>query len=172
MSTPLTDAINALTTYANGITGKSDSNLPDAVRSLADGYGQSGGEEETGTFTASADGNPTITFSNSHTKSPSIILFMKTNTSTTMPINCGTFFAYIKVDDFFSVGLQTVSDIFRTGLFMQAHTQSSGSTQIGAGTTEVASQIVILSTGFKPYFGSSSYVCRSGNTYKWIAVWK
>lgn len=39
MPTPLTDAINALTTYANGITGKSDTNLPDAVRSLADGYG-------------------------------------------------------------------------------------------------------------------------------------
>ena len=39
MATPLTDAINALTAYANGITGKSDTNLPDAVRSLADGYG-------------------------------------------------------------------------------------------------------------------------------------
>ncbi len=43
MSTPLTDAITSLTTYANGITGKSDTNLPDAVRSLADGYGQGGG---------------------------------------------------------------------------------------------------------------------------------
>ena len=42
MSTPLTDAITSLTTYANGITGKSDTNLPDAVRSLADGYGHGG----------------------------------------------------------------------------------------------------------------------------------
>ena len=42
MATPLTDAINALTAYANGITGKSDANLPDAVRSLADGYGGGG----------------------------------------------------------------------------------------------------------------------------------
>jgi hypothetical protein len=39
MATPLTDAITSLTAYANGITGKSDTNLPDAVRSLADGYG-------------------------------------------------------------------------------------------------------------------------------------
>lgn len=39
MSTPLTDAITSLTTYANSITGKSDTTLPDAVRSLADGYG-------------------------------------------------------------------------------------------------------------------------------------
>jgi hypothetical protein len=39
---PLTDAITALTTYANGVTGASDTTLSDAVRSLADGYG---GEE-------------------------------------------------------------------------------------------------------------------------------
>lgn len=42
MAQPLTDAINALTTYANGITGASDTTLSDAVRTLADGYG---GEE-------------------------------------------------------------------------------------------------------------------------------
>lgn len=42
MATPLTDAITALTTYANEITGESDTTLSDAVRSLADGYGQGG----------------------------------------------------------------------------------------------------------------------------------
>lgn len=41
MATPLTDAITALTTYANEITGESDTTLSDAVRSLADGYGGS-----------------------------------------------------------------------------------------------------------------------------------
>lgn len=45
MSTPLTDAINALTTYANSVTGESDTNLSDAVHTLADGYGQGGGAE-------------------------------------------------------------------------------------------------------------------------------
>ena len=44
MSTPLTDAINALTTYANSVTGESDTNLSDAVHTLADGYGQGGGD--------------------------------------------------------------------------------------------------------------------------------
>lgn len=43
MSTPLTDSINALTTYANSVTGESDTNLSDAVYSLASGYGQGGG---------------------------------------------------------------------------------------------------------------------------------
>lgn len=43
MATPLTDAINALTTYANETTGASDTNLSDAVETLVDGYGQGGG---------------------------------------------------------------------------------------------------------------------------------
>ena len=43
MSQPLTDAINALTTYANEITGQSDTTLSDAVESLVDGYGGGSG---------------------------------------------------------------------------------------------------------------------------------
>lgn len=39
MPTPLTDAINALTTYANETTGQSDTTLSDAVETLIDGYG-------------------------------------------------------------------------------------------------------------------------------------
>lgn len=39
----LTDGIEALTAYANGVTGESDTTLSDAVASLADGYGQGGG---------------------------------------------------------------------------------------------------------------------------------
>lgn len=42
MATPLTDAINALTTYANETTGESDATLSEAVGSLVDGYGQGG----------------------------------------------------------------------------------------------------------------------------------
>lgn len=43
MSQPLTDAINALTTYANTVTGASDTTLSDAVGTLAAGYGGGGG---------------------------------------------------------------------------------------------------------------------------------
>ena len=39
MSTPLTDSINALTTYANEVTGASDTTLSDAVERLCEGYG-------------------------------------------------------------------------------------------------------------------------------------
>ena len=44
MATPLTDKINALTAYANGVTGESDTTLSEAVHTLADGYGQGGGD--------------------------------------------------------------------------------------------------------------------------------
>ena len=43
--TPLTDAINALTTYSNTVTGASDTTLSDAVATLASGYGGGGGGE-------------------------------------------------------------------------------------------------------------------------------
>ena len=43
MSTPLTDAIQALTTYSNTVTGASDTTLSDAVATLAAGYGGGGG---------------------------------------------------------------------------------------------------------------------------------
>lgn len=44
-TTPLTDAINALTTYSNTVTGASDTTLSDAVATLAAGYGGGGGSE-------------------------------------------------------------------------------------------------------------------------------
>ena len=44
MATPLTDAINALTAYANETTGASDTTLSDAVESLVAGYGGGGGD--------------------------------------------------------------------------------------------------------------------------------
>lgn len=53
MATPLTDGINALTAYANEVTGASDTTLSDAVESLVSGYGQGGGAE-TVTVTATA----------------------------------------------------------------------------------------------------------------------
>jgi len=43
MAKPLTDGINALTTYANAVTGASDTTLSQAVATLANGYGQGGG---------------------------------------------------------------------------------------------------------------------------------
>lgn len=56
----LADGIEALTTYANGVTGESDTTLSDAVESLADGYGGGGGVSDGYEITAiDTNGFPT-----------------------------------------------------------------------------------------------------------------
>lgn len=61
MATPLTDAINALTTYANETTGASDTTLSDAVGTLVDGYGGGGSiQTASGTFTGSGNATQDI----------------------------------------------------------------------------------------------------------------
>ena len=60
MATPLTDSINALTTYVNEVTGASDTTLSDAVHTLASGYGGGGsGSVKTGSFVG--DGTASVT---------------------------------------------------------------------------------------------------------------
>ena len=58
-NTPLTDAINALTRYANETTGQSDTTLSDAVGTLVAGYGGTH-KVELGQYTPSATGSFTI----------------------------------------------------------------------------------------------------------------
>lgn len=56
MATPLTDSINALTTYANEVTGQSDTTLSDAVHTLASGYGRGEWDEIIAHYVTSAYG--------------------------------------------------------------------------------------------------------------------
>lgn len=65
MPTPLTDAINALTTYANTVTGASDTTLSDAVATLANGYGGGGGFSVDDIVSRNITGD--IVYSGSHT---------------------------------------------------------------------------------------------------------
>lgn len=62
MATPLTDSINALTAYANEVTGGSDTNLSDAVHTLASGYGGGSASVKTTTVTI-----PENTWNRAHT---------------------------------------------------------------------------------------------------------
>ena len=64
MSTPLTDSINALTAYANEVTGGSDTNLSDAVHTLASGYGGGGGTWKQKVISPSSDMSNAIDIKN------------------------------------------------------------------------------------------------------------
>ena len=150
----------------------------DAEDDSADGYssvtvnvsGGNGLEYETGTYTAAADGNPSISFANTHSAAPAIIVFMDVSTSyigTTAGTQYG-FFDYVKL---FGTKLKTSNTLQRDGAYQWARVGSSGSTTLGSAilpdtTTQVTS------SGFTPNFNSNSYKCKSGQTYKWIAIWK
>lgn len=60
-NTPLTDAINALTRYANETTGASDTNLSDAVGTLVAGYGGGGGGISIDDFAAGIEPSGAVT---------------------------------------------------------------------------------------------------------------
>ena len=62
--TPLTDAIEALTTYSNTVTGASDTTLSEAVATLASGYGGGGGDADYDALVALVNGTVTGAFSN------------------------------------------------------------------------------------------------------------
>lgn len=59
-TTPLTDAINALTTYSNETTGESDTTLSAAVATLVAGYGSGGGGSLSEMFNRTLSGSITI----------------------------------------------------------------------------------------------------------------
>ena len=62
-TTPLTDAINALTQYANETTGASDTTLSDAVGTLVAGYGGGGSGWTTDGIASKTEPNGAITIS-------------------------------------------------------------------------------------------------------------
>lgn len=66
MAQPLTDAINALTRYANETTGADDQTLSEAVGTLVAGYGQGGGDMWQTLYdaTTEADGNLQVAVTN------------------------------------------------------------------------------------------------------------
>lgn len=94
MSKPLTDGINALTRYANSVTGASDTTLSEAVATLANGYGQSGGGSEwqlLKDYTLEAEGLLQVAVTNISVKQIKVIMIQPKSYSSTavvyIPIN-------------------------------------------------------------------------------------
>lgn len=166
----LTDGIEALTTYANGVTGESDTTLSDAVASLSEGYGQGGGsglEYEEGTYTATEDSIPTISFTGSHTKAPDMVMFIDVSEDRATVGNAITMFMFVNVLAFFG------SEWASTNKVSEFYVYGRLSSTLSA--TSAASPYIrneITASGFKPYGGTTSFLCRTGQTYKWIAIWK
>ena len=168
----LTSRIQALTTYANSITGESDTTLSDAVASLASGYGGGGGsglEHETGTYTASSDSIPTITFSGNHTRKPDLIVMEDVSNEFTSTGNTGLLFVYINSLSLFGTAFKNTSSTTWNEVYFYG--RASATLAYASGSAEYT-RANVTSTGFEPYFGTTTMLCRSGQSYKWIAIWK
>lgn len=164
----LTDGIEALTTYANGVTGESDTTLSDAVASLADGYGGGSGlEYEEGTYTATEDSIPTISFAGSHTKAPDMVLFVDVSEDRATVGNTITMFIFANVLALFGSGWASANKISELYVYGRLSPTLSA-----ASATLPYTRNEITASGFKPYGGTTSFLCRTGQTYKWIAIWK
>lgn len=171
MATPLTDSINALTTYANEVTGASDTTLSDAVHTLASGYGQGGGsglEYEEGTYSPSTDELSTINFTNSHSKAPYIIIFADVSTTASATGNTLTSFTYMNVSAMFGNPLPYKTSESWAAVYTYTRIASNLNGANGAGQY---TRNNVTSSGFEPYAGTANFTCKSGQTYKWIAIW-
>lgn len=177
MEKVLTPKIEALTAYANGITGKNDTTLSDAVASLADGYGGSGNGlvYEEGTYTAESDGNPTISFTRTHATAPIFVLFVDSTDTIQSTVNGGIACVLGNINGIVDGGIETQvngNGGIKTldGLFGAAY--MGGTYTLGVGGTRSPISNSLTSTGFKPFFGTTARTCKSGRTYKWIAIWR
>lgn len=169
---PLTDGINALTAYANEITGESDTTLSDAVASLASGYGQGGGGTglvyEEGTYTAASSENPTISFSGNHSTAPVFVALVDSTGTAQTTVQKGIACAFVRLDAIVPGGVPFSGET-SDGIYCAIYHATS--TDSGTGGSRAISNNVSAS-GFTPFFGSTARTLQSGRTYKWIAVWR
>lgn len=149
--------------------GTVDTTLINSLTVNVSGGGSSGLVYETGTYTAASDGNPTINFTNAHTSAPALMIFMDTGAYVNQI--SGIAYAYIGFDALFGSGLNVSASAERPAMFEYGRIASNGTTSFGGKAIGTVSDHV-TNTGFTPSFDSSSYTCKSGRTYKWIAIWK
>lgn len=131
--------------------------------------GTSGLEYEEGTYTAASDGNPTISFTNSHSAAPALVVFVDADSYVNQI--AGILYSFVDLTALFGQGVEISSATSRDAFFGLVRIGSNGSSSTGFKSITTVSDHV-TNTGFKPNFDGSTYKCKSGKTYKWIAIWK
>lgn len=131
--------------------------------------GASGLEYEEGTYTAAQDELPTISFVNTHASAPALVIFMDTGAYVNQL--AGVAYEYIGFTSLFGSGLNVSASVERPAMYAYGRIGSNGTAAFGGKPIATASDHV-TNTGFTPSFDSSNVTCKSGRTYKWIAIWK
>lgn len=131
--------------------------------------GTSGLEYETGAYTAAEDGNPTISFTNSHSTAPALVVFVDADSYVNQI--AGILYSFVDLTALFGQGVEISSTTTRNAFFGFAKIGGNGVSSTGFKSITTVSDHV-TNTGFNPNFDGSTYKCKSGKTYKWIAIWK
>lgn len=148
--------------------GTYDTTLKNSVTVSVSGGG--GLEYEEGTYTAASDSTPTITFANAHANAPALVVFMDVS-DTYIGTTAGTMYGLMDFVKLFGVGLKTGTTLTRDGFYSYARVGGNGSTTPGSAVLADPSTQA-SSTGFTPNFNGATYMCKAGQTYKWIAIWR
>ena len=149
--------------------GTVDTTLINSLTVNVSGGGSSGLDYETGTYTAASDGNPTISFTNSHSTAPALVVFVDADSYVNQV--AGVLYSFVGLTALFGQGVEISSATTRDAFFGSVRIGSNGTSNTGFKSITTVSDHV-TNTGFKPNFDGSTYKCKSGKTYKWIAIWK
>ena len=149
------------------------------------GGGGGGLEYETGTYTPSSDiARPTITWSNSHTEAPVLVLFSDQTGTAHSTTNSNYNFMFCDFYKLWGHGIPYSSSGYRYAVAYYSYRANSTSSITSAAT--ICSQnsnntsasgtsyprYWASPTDFHPYTGNTSRYWRADRTYRWIAVWK
>lgn len=147
--------------------------------------GSGGLEYETGTWTPDSDiARGAVSFANTHTEAPALILLADTTGTSDTTTNTGMVYAYVDPEKLWGNGFPYSSSAFRYVVNYYTYrgnstTSLSSSALICSHTSSETNNAANLyprywatETGFQPYTNSTSRYWRSGRTYSWIAIWK
>lgn len=154
-------------------------NLAQLVIAVSGGGGL---EYESGTYTPTSDtAQPTISFSNSHTKPPAFVAISDASAASGISSNSNTSWAIVDHYRIAGTGWPYSTSATRTGIafwtYRSSNGTSSGSQQIQYDSDNTGSSSAsyyrywATASNFKPGSNSTSRYFRRNRNYKWIAVW-
>lgn len=171
------------TAVAADITAPKTAMLADGILTTGTGSGGGGGlEYETGTYTPVSDiSQPTISFTNTHTDPPAIIVVSNNRSTSSAPASDAVMmWTYFDKYKMFGGGFQynssSIGYSYEEYLYNSTGGSAGGSRAYTANNSSETGQgntypsYYTTNTAFTP-IGSSSRKFISGETYKWVAVW-
>lgn len=175
----LTDVASAIKNKLGSQTSILASEFDAAIASIPSGGGTTL-EYETGTYTPTADiARPTISFTKTHTKAPSLVVFADTSDPTTLTAtNVQIVFIAVMYTD--TIGTSAIYDgtnYCTGGVYYRYKTSSSftqGSSWFKTNASSGTSNDInywIKNTEFYPSSYSQTRYWKANRTYKWYALW-